>query len=157
MRNYSRSLVSASLGLALIATGLPSRAETLAWPVYATDVDTTITRLVGEIEIFRFTDEQLAILRALAYQEGVEVICPGFKTDSDKRIEFLSQIVPMRDEDLKYASHESVLLRSEVMFAFGTHFGAAIAVGKADPTAFCAKAELARNDPALVGRIWVPN
>lgn len=142
--------------LAVVVTVCASspRAEPVPWDAYSTDVDSTITRLVAEIELFRFRDEQLAAIRSLAHQEGVAVICPGFETDETKLTEFLSQIVPMRDEEVRTASIERIVLRSNVMFAFGTHFGATIAMGKADPVAFCARAERDRRDPGLVTRIW---
>lgn len=110
---------------------------------------------MGEIELFRFTDDQLAIIKSLAYQEGVAVVCPGFETDESSRIDGLAQIVPMRDEDFRAATLDQVALRSEVMFAFGTHFGATVAIGKADPAAFCTRADQDRQDPALIARIWV--
>jgi len=144
------------LGLTFVLQGSLAAAGTQNPETFAQDVDKTITRLVAEIELFRFSDEHLAIIKSLAYQEGVAVICPGFETDEGRRIDFLSQIVPMQDEDFRTAPLESVVLRSEVMFSFGTHFGATVAVGKADPAAFCARAERQRQDPALVARIWLP-
>ncbi|MFN4203371.1 MAG: hypothetical protein ACK4GM_09975 [Tabrizicola sp.] len=129
-------------------------AQTQTWDSYADEVDARITRLVAEIELFRFRDEHLAMIRSLAYQEAVAVVCPGFATDEARRTDFLSQIVPMRDEELRTAPLESIVLRSEVMFAFGTHFGAAIATGMADPSAFCARAGQDRRDPGFVTPIW---
>jgi hypothetical protein len=155
MRPTAHAPACCALALILTACATRSAAQTQPWNRYADEVDATITRLVAEIELFRFTDEHLAIIKSLAHQEGVEVVCPGFKTDSGKRVDFLSQIVPMRDEDVRTAPLADVVLRSEVMFAFGTHFGATVALGKVDPAAFCAKAELEREDPALVARIWL--
>jgi hypothetical protein len=139
----------------MILASFPVRAETVLPPSFAADVDAMVTQLVGEIEIFRFSDAHLAIIKSLAYQEGVDVICPGFDTDSSRRVAILAEIVPMQDEQFRTASTESLLLRSEVMFAFGTHFGATISVGKADTSAFCAAAEGRRNDPNLLARIWL--
>lgn len=144
------------LGLIFVLQGSLASAQTQIPETFAQDVDKTITRLVAEIELFRFSDEHLAIIKSLAYQEGVAVICPEFETDSGRRIDILSQIVPMQDEEIRAAPLERVVLRSEVMFSFGTHFGATVAVGKADPAALCARAERDREDPALVARIWLP-
>lgn len=94
--------------------------------------------------MFRFTDGQLAIIKSLACQEGVAVVCPGFETDGDRRIDILSPIGPMRDEDFRTATLEQLVLRSDVMFAFGTHFGAGVAIGKADLAVFCALAHRSR-------------
>jgi hypothetical protein len=142
--------------LCMILASLPVRAKTVLPASFAVDVDAMITQLVGEIELFRFSDAHLAIIKSLAYQEGADVICPGFDTDQHRRIDILAEIVPMRDEQFRTASTENLVLRSEVMFAFGTHFGATIAVGMADTTAFCADAENRRNDPNLLSRIWLP-
>lgn len=142
--------------LSMILASLPVRAETVLTASFAVDVDAMITQLVGEIELFRFSDAQLAIIKSLAYQEGADVICPGFDTDQHRRIDILAEIVPMRDEQFRTASTENLVLRSEVMFAFGTHFGATIAVGMANTVTFCTVAESKRNDPNLLARIWLP-
>lgn len=146
------ALAAGILALTLCATSAAGQSQ--PWESYADEVDAQVTRLVAEIELFRFHDDQLAMIRSLAYQEGVAVICPGFATDEGRLIDFLSQIVPMRDEAVRIAPLADVVLRSEVMFAFGTHFGATIATGKADPTAFCARADKARRSPGLVAPIW---
>lgn len=155
MRPSANAPLRCALTLILMACATLSAAQMQPWDSYADEVDAKITPLVAEIELFRFTDEHLAIIKSLAHQEGVAVICPGFETDSGKRIDFLSQIVPMRDEEVRTAAIVDVVLRSEVMFVFGTHFGATVAVGKADPSAFCAKADRDRQDPTLVARIWL--
>ena len=152
---HNRPKSMSALILSVILAVSPVRAETVVPATFAADVDAMVTRLVGEIELFRFSDAQLAIIKSLAYQEGVDVICPDFDTDARQRIAFLAEIVPMRDEEFRTASTQSLVLRSEVMFAFGTHFGATIAVGRADTLAFCADAESNRNDPNLVARIWL--
>jgi hypothetical protein len=157
MRKTAPAQLCFSATFILTACATPSAAQTQPWESYASEVDATITPLVAEIEMFRFTDEHLAIIKSLAQQEGVAIVCPGFETDSGTRIDYLSQIVPMQDEDVRTAPLADVVLRSEVMFVFGTHFGATVAVGKADPSAFCAKAERDRQDPALVARIWLQN
>lgn len=145
----------AATALALAICGTSVTAQSQPWASYAVDVESTISRLVAEIELFRFSDDHLAMIRSLAYQEAVAVLCPGFATDDTKRIDSLSQIVPMRDEAVRAAPLESVVLRSEVMFAFGTHFGATIAIGKADPAAFCARAGHDREDSDLPSPIWL--
>lgn len=140
--------------IVLMACATAVAAQTRPWETYAKEVDARITRLVAEVELFRFRDEHLAMIRSLAYQEAVAVVCPGFATDETKLTDFLSQIVPMRDEEIRVAPLESIVLRSEVMFAFGTHFGAVIATGMADSTAFCARAGQALRDPGFVTPIW---
>lgn len=157
MRSYANAPLCSALALILTPWATLSSAQIQPWDSYAEELDATITRLVAEIELFRFTDQDLAIIKSLAHQEGVAVICPGFETDSGKRIDFLSQIVPMRDEDVRTAPLSEIVLRSEVMFVFGTHFGATVAVGKSDPSAFCAKAERDRQDPERIARIWLQN
>lgn len=147
------AFVPRALALAFCAS--PAAAQTQPWEIYAEEVDSFVTRLVAEIELFRFSDAHLAMIRSLAYQEGVAAICPGFATDETKLTDSLSQIVPMRDEAARTAPLESVVLRSEVMFAFGTHFGATIAMGKADPTAFCDRAGHDLENPDLPSPIWL--
>lgn len=146
------ALAAGILALTFCATTTAGQSQ--PWESYADAVDAEVTRLVAEIELFRFRDDQLEMIRSLAYQEGVAVLCPGFVTDQTRLTDFLSQIVPMRDEAVRKAPLADVVLRSEVMFAFGTHFGATLAMGKADPAAFCARASAARRDPALVAPIW---
>jgi hypothetical protein len=101
MRPSVKSALFWALTLILTARAPLSAAESQPWGSYAAEVDATITRLAAEIELFRFTDEHLSIIKSLAHQEGVAVICPGFETDSAKRIDFLSKIVPMRDEEVR--------------------------------------------------------
>jgi hypothetical protein len=124
--------------------------------MYSQEVDATVTRFVAEAELFRLSDEHLAIIKSIAYQEAAAFRCPGIETDSGTRIDILSRIVPMQDEQLRDAPLESVVLRSEVMFALGTHFGALVAVAMADPSAFCSRAELDRQDASFPARIWLP-
>lgn len=141
---------------ALLAMAAPVAAQMQDWPAYADDVGAEVSRLVAEIELFRMSEQMLAVTASLAYQEGVAVICPGFATDEGKRVGFLAQFVPMQDAQFRTASTESMALRSEVMFAFGAHFGATLAMGRADPAAFCARAESRRDDAGLVAPIWLP-
>ena len=58
MSRLVSTALSSTLGLALLAWAAPSGAEPVPWTTFADDVDTTITRLVAEIELFRFRDEQ---------------------------------------------------------------------------------------------------
>lgn len=156
MCKSARSIPSLGLGIVFCIAAAALQAEPLPWPDLSGDVDATVTRLVAEIELFRFTDDQLAMIRSLAYQEAADVVCDGFGNDEVLLTGFLSRIVPMTDEQIRRAPLESVVLRSEVMFAFGTHFGAFVAAGKADPAAFCDKADQARQNPALSARTWLP-
>ena len=98
----------------------------------------------------------LATIRTFAHGERRYRHAIDLDTDEVLLTGFLSKIIPMTDEQIRRAPLESVVLRSEVMFAFGTHFGAFVAVGTADPAAFCDKAEQARQDPALLARTWLP-
>lgn len=109
---------------------------------YSEDVDQTISTLVGEEEVFRLTDDQPAIIKSISYQEGADVLCSGL------------HIGPMRDEEFRPATADSLVLRSEVMFAFGDHGGATITAGNSDLPAFYAKADLDRLDLRLVAWIW---
>lgn len=156
MCKFERKIPSLALGVVFCIVASALQAEPLPWADISDDVDATVTRLVAEIELFRFADDQLAMIRSLAYQEAADVVCDGFDTDEVLLTGFLSKIVPMTDEQIRRAPLESVVLRSEVMFAFGTHFGAFVAVGTADPAAFCDKADQARQDPALLARTWLP-
>jgi hypothetical protein len=144
-----------ALCLVAIATSMAAQEQPTPWATYAADVDARVTRFVAEAELFRLSDEHLGIIKSIAYQEAAAFLCPGIATDSGRRIDILSGIVPMQDEQLRDASLESVVLRSEVMFALGTHFGAFVAVGMADSLAFCARAEQDRRDATLPARIWL--
>lgn len=150
-----RAIASTALGVAFCIAAAALRADPLPWPQVWDEVDASVTRLVAEIELFRFADDQLAVIRSLALQEAADTVCDGFDTDQTLLTGYLSRIVPMTDEQIRRASLESIVLRSEVMFAFGTHFGAFVALGKTDPAAFWARAEAARQDPAILARIWV--
>lgn len=141
---------------AFLALTFPAVAAMTDWPAYADDVEASMAKLVGEIELFRIADETLKTVTSLAYQEGVAVLCPGFATDEGKRTDILSRFVPMRDEQFRQATVESMAIRSEVMFVFGAQFGATVASGKADTEAFCQRAESRRDDPGLVAPIWLP-
>ena len=145
-----------ALFLAMPATSTAAQTETHVWENHAAEVDATVTRFVAEAELFRLGDEHLAIIKSIAYQEAAAFLCPGLATDSGTRIDILSRIVPMQDEQLRDAPLENVVLRSEVMFALGTHFGPLVAVGMADTSAFCSGAEQDRLDETLPARIWRP-
>lgn len=58
-----------TLGLMVRAT--TAVAKTPPWDSYAMQVDTTVGRLLAEIEPFRLRDDQLAMIRSPACQEDV--------------------------------------------------------------------------------------
>lgn len=67
---------------ALVVWATDVAAQTQPQESCVTRVDTEVTRLVAEIELFRIRDDHLAMIHPLAHQEGVAVVCPGFVSDA---------------------------------------------------------------------------
>lgn len=102
-----------------------------------------------------FDEGHIAMLQALGHQQAVAATCPGFSIDHRAfSTEFDLIYDDSRGKPRTLEAGQRAELERKATFAFGTAFGAQIAIAAHDHAAFCQAASLERAGGKVAHLVW---
>jgi len=132
----------------------PAATETVEDIAYTVKADAVVTALLHGMTEHWLDEEHATILKSIAYQNTVALICDDFEVDKARLEEELESVYP-GDEDTELTPDDLAQLEKAVVLAFGVALGSKVAIAVHDQDAYCAHAEEERVDPTAEHLIWV--
>jgi len=165
MKTFTRIAFTVAASLTFSAAGAwaqsdnmepsqPAAAEATDDIAHTVEADAVITALLQQMTKNWLDDEHATILKTIAYQNSVALICDDFDIDKARLAEEMEGVYP-GDEDTELPPDELTQLENAVMLAFGVALGSKVAIAVQDQDAYCAHAEEERADPDAEHLIWV--